>query len=105
RVAGFPINKKASMRDGKLEVAVIKQVKKPNARQRLKKYFSLAALMVFGVRVKRKDIEFMSGEELIIRTNRDLVWDFDGEEGICGDVHIEVLRDRVNLFVPKNKKI
>lgn len=105
RVAGFPVNKKASMRDGTLEVAVIKQVKKPNAFQRFRKYFSLAALMVFGARVKRKDIEFMSGEELTVRTNRDLVWDFDGEEGICGDVHIEVLRDRVNLFTPKNKKI
>lgn len=105
RVAGFSVNHKASMQDGILETAVIKQVQKPNVFQRFRKYFSLAALMLFGAHVKRKDIEFLSGDELTIHTNRDLVWDFDGEEGICGDVHIEVMRERVNMFVPKNKKI
>ncbi len=104
-VAGLPINKQASMKDGALEVAVIKQVQKPNVFQRIGKYFSIAAVFLFGARVRKRDIEFLHGESVTFRTSDDVVWDFDGEEGISGSVKIEVLRGRVNLFVPKKKKI
>lgn len=104
-VAGFAVNKKGSMNDGALEVAVVKQVKKPNFFQRIAKYFSIAAVMLFGARVRRRDIEFLRGERIKIQTRENVVWDFDGEEGTRGDVDIEVLRGHVKLFVPKNKKI
>lgn len=104
-IAGFPVNKSASMQDGVLELAIIKQVKKPSALQKFAKYFSLLALLLFGVRFHKKDFHFISGKEIEIYTDDTVVWDFDGEEGIRGDVKIEVLPNRVNLFVPKNKKL
>lgn len=104
-VAGLPVNKEGSMNDGALEVAIVKQVKKPNFFQRIGKYFSIAAVMFFGARIKKKDVEFLSGDSVTIETEDGVVWDFDGEEGIRGNVQIEVLKGRVKMFVPANKKI
>lgn len=100
-VAGFPLNRKGSMTDGKLEVAVIKQVKKPNFFQRVGALFSVASLFVFGCKIKKKDISFFSGEKIVIGTDEEVVWDFDGEEGIKGNVTIEACPARITLFVPK----
>ena len=104
-IAGFPINKEASMQDGILEVAIIRQAKRPNLLQRIGAYFSLATLMVFGVRIKKKDIRFLHGDRVQISTKEHIVWDFDGEEGIKGDITVEVLPRRVHLFVPAKKKL
>ena len=104
-LAGFPVNKAASMQDGMLELVLIKQAKRPNFFQRIGAYFSLAAFMVVGIKVKKKDIDVMRGDHVRIRTSRELVWDLDGEEGPAGDLDVEVLRRRVRLFVPKKKKV
>lgn len=104
-VAGFPVNKDASMVDGVLETAVVQQAKKPNLFQKIGAYFSMAALFLRGVKVRRRNIQALYGAEVDIETRDDIVWDFDGEEGICGSVHIEALRGHVKMFVPKNKKI
>ncbi len=104
-VAGFPVNKDASMQDGLLELAIIKQAEKPNFFQRIGAYFSLAAFMVVGVKVKKRDIDIMRGDHVRISTNEKLTWDFDGEEGLRGDIDVEVLRGHVELCVPKHKKV
>lgn len=104
-VAGFPVNKDASMQDGLLELAVIKQAKRPNFFQRIGAYLSLAAFMVFGVKVKKKDIEVMRGDHVRVYTHEKLTWDFDGEQGLTGDIDIEVLRRHVELFVPGRRSI
>ena len=104
-IAGFHVNRPASMQDGVLEVAIVKQVKRPNCFQRFGKYFSLASLLLFGVRVRKRDIEFLSGKEITVETDENVTWDFDGEEGIRGNARIELLSGRVNMIVPKNKKI
>ncbi len=104
-LAGFPVNKDASMQDGTLELVLIKQAKRPNFFQKIGAYFSLVTFMVVGMKVKKKDIDIMRGAHVRIHTNRELVWDFDGEEGLEGDIDVEVLRNRVKLFVPRKKKI
>ncbi len=104
-VAGFPVNRHASMQDGMLEVAIVKQAVRPNFFQKLAAYFSLAALMIVGLKVRRKDIEIMRGEKIRIFTDKHVTWDFDGEEGLRGDITVELLRRHVKLFVPRNKKI
>lgn len=104
-VAGFPVNKDASMQDGLLELAIIQQAKRPNFFQRIGAYLSLAAFMVVGVKVKKKDIEVMRGDHVRVYTHEKLTWDFDGEQGLTGDIDIEVLRRHVELFVPKHKKV
>lgn len=104
-VAGFPINREASMRDGKLETVIIKQVKRPNLFRRIGALFSVASLFVFGCKIKKKDIITLSGNSVSIETADSVVWDFDGEEGIRGNALVEVCHQRVKLFVPKKKKI
>ncbi len=104
-VAGFPVNKDASMADGLLETAVVRQAHKPNLRQKIGAYFSMAALFLRGVKVRRRNIQTLYGKRVEIKTRADVVWDFDGEEGICGDITVETLEGRVKMFVPKRKKV
>ncbi len=104
-VAGWPINRSASMKDGKLEVVVIRQASRPNLFQKLTKYFSLATLFLFGCRVKKKDIVTLSGKKIKIETENDVVWDFDGEEGVKGSIEVTAERGDVRLFVPRGKKV
>ena len=104
-VAGFPINKQGSMKDGVLELALIKQVMRPNLLQRIGKLFSVASLFVFGCRIRKHDVIYLKGERFAIKTERHVVWDFDGERGFNGNTEICVCKGAVRLFVPKNKKI
>lgn len=104
-VAGWPINRGASMKDGKLEVVVIRQASRPNLFQKLTKYFSLATLFLFGCRVKKKDIVTLSGKRIKIETADSVVWDFDGEEGVKGSIEVTAERGDVRLFVPRGKKV
>lgn len=104
-VASFPINKDGSMKDGKIEAVIIKQVQKPGFFRRIGAYFSVASLFVFGCKVKKKDIVYLSGESISIQTDESVVWDFDGEEGIRGNVTVEVCPRSIRLFAPKNKKL
>lgn len=104
-VARMPVNRASSMRDGVFELALIRQVKRPGTLRRIGAYFSLGAMFLFGVRVKKRDITFVQGRRVKIRTDASLVWDFDGEEGVRGNVEIELLPRHVKLFVPNKKKV
>lgn len=99
-VAGFPVNKEGSMRDGKLEVAVIRQVGRPRFFRRVGALFSLGAVFLFGIRIKKKDILFLQGERVRIATERDVVWDLDGEKGPSGDLTVSLLQKHFRLYVP-----
>ena len=104
-VASFPINRGGSMRDGQLEIAVIRQAERPGFFRRIGAYFSLASLFLFGVKVKKRDILFLRGEHISIKTDETVVWDLDGEDRMRGSIAVETLPQRMRLFVPKNKKI
>lgn len=104
-VAGFPINRDGSMTDGVLEAVAIKQVQRPGPLRKFGALFSLASLFVFGCRIKKRDILYLSGRKIRIETADRVVWDFDGEKGFCGNAEIEVCPRRIALFVPKKKKI
>ena len=104
-VASFPINRSGSMCDGQLELAVIRQAERPGFFRRIGAYFSLASLFLFGVKIKKKDILYLHGRHITIGTDNGVVWDLDGEEGMRGDIAVEVLPQRMRMFVPQNKKI
>lgn len=99
-VAGFPVNREGSMRDGKLEVAVIRQVKRPNFFRRAGALFSLGAVFLFGIRIRKRDILFLQGERVGIATEGDVIWDFDGEKGPAGDLSVTLLPKNFRLYVP-----
>lgn len=104
-VAGFPVNKRASVQDGILETVIIRQVKRTGFFCRLRTMCSLAHLFLFGKNVKKKDVFVLRGGRVTVETDERALWDFDGEKGLRGKVDIEALPRRVKLFVPKNKKL
>ncbi|HIX09175.1 MAG TPA: diacylglycerol kinase family lipid kinase [Firmicutes bacterium] len=104
-VAGMFVNKHGSMADGQMELAVIRQKERPGFFARMGAYVSLVALFLFRGKVRRRHIATMRGDRFLIETAEDVVWDLDGEEGMRGDIEIELLPGRMRLFVPEKKKI
>ena len=104
-VAGMPVNGSASMADGVMETAIIRQKEYPNFFQCMGAYVSLIALFLFHGKVRKKHITILRGNKLSIQTQSDVVWDLDGEEGMRGNLEIELLPHRMRLFVPEKKKI
>lgn len=104
-VAGMPLNLRGSMADGKIEVALIRQRRDPNAVNKLRAYFALAHLFLFGYRVKERQIERLEGSHFEIETGEGVVWNFDGEKGISGKVTVDVLPGKINMLVPRGRKV
>lgn len=102
-VAGLKLNRGASMQDGKLEAAIIHQKKNPNVFRRIRAFFALAHLFIFGYKVRERQITRMEGSHFEIHADPSVVWNFDGEKGVSGDVVIDVLPRKINMIVPKNK--
>lgn len=103
-VAGWKMNREASMRDGIMECAVVKQKPKPNLYNKFRAVFALFRLFVFGYRFKEKNLLRFKGEKLRVEVPDDVVWNYDGERGSSGSIDIEVLHRKVPLLVPKNNK-
>ena len=103
-VAGMPLNLRGSMADGQIEAAVIRQCRKPNFFQRVRAFFSLANLFLFGYGVREKNISRIRGSHFEIDAGDSVVWNFDGERGICGKVVVDVLPKRIPVLVPRGRK-
>ncbi len=100
-VAGFPMNKRADLQDGEMEVAIVERKKKTNFFRRIGEYLSIAALFLFGYRAKRRHVTRLKGKAFDVEVAENIVWNIDGEKGINGKIHIEVLQKRVNILVPR----
>ena len=103
-VAGIKLNKKGSLTDGKVEVALIRQKKDPNFFKKIRAFLALAHLFIFGYKVREKQITRLQGSSFEIEADEDVVWNFDGEKGVSGCVKIEVLPKKINMIVPKGNK-
>ena len=103
-VAGFKINKTSSLQDGKIEVVMIKQVEKPNFFQKIGALFTVAKLFLFGYKAKGKRIVHMKGASFDVQVSDSLTWNFDGEKGPSGQIHIEVVPKKINMIIPKKLK-
>ena len=104
-VAGMKVNAHASMADGQMELALIRQKERPGFFARMGAYVTLVALFLFRGRVRKKHLAFLRGDRFVIGTAGDVVWDLDGEEGMRGDLEVELLPKRMRLFVPQTKKL
>lgn len=105
-VAGRPINKKSSMLDGEVELAIIKQVEKPNFWHKLTAFFRFVNFFLWGYYVPDKNIQKLKGSSFSIKTLDDITWSYDGEKGESGTIQIEVQPQSIPLIVPlKRKKI
>ncbi len=105
-VAGIPLNRHASMADGKIEAAVIHQRKNPGFFGKVRAFFSLAGLFLRGFRaVREKQITRFEGSHFEIETDEHVVWNFDGEKGTAGKVTVDVVPGRIRLLVPRHKEV
>lgn len=104
-VAGFRLNKKACLQDGKIEVAIVKQKENPKFCQKFGALFAVARLFLFGYNIKMKRLEKLEGSSFDVQAGDDVVWNFDGEKGSSGNVHVEVVPKKVNMIVPKKLKL
>lgn len=103
-VAGMKINRDSSITDGRIELAVIRQQKNPNFFKKIRAFLALAHLFLFGYKVKEKQILRFTGSEFEIETEESVVWNFDGEKGLSGNVKVCVLPKKINMIVPKGSK-
>lgn len=104
-VAGFRLNKFACLQDGKIEIAIVRQKKNPSFFQKLGALFAVAGLFLFGLKRKKgKNVVRLEGSCFDIDVGDDVIWNFDGEKGSQGKVHIEVVPKKINMIVSKNVK-
>ena len=104
-VASRWINPDAKLDDGEVEVLIVPD--SPKAREsshhRHVRYF-LSAIRTFtrGFRRLSKNPHMFAykGKEFTVEVPEDVVWNFDGEQGIRGDIHLKVLRQHINVILP-----
>lgn len=102
-VAGFKLNKKADLQDGKIEVAMVKQSQNPNFFKKFGALLAVARLFLFGYKTKMKRLIKMEGSTFDVTVDEDVVWNLDGEKGDVGKLHIEVIPKKLNIILPKKK--
>ena len=99
-VAGFKVNKKAKLDDGFVDVVLVRSKKdKVNipALARVARFFLL------GVPKKsKKNFEVARLKNFIIETSDDTIINIDGEQADKGSFTFEVIKNGVEIFVPKN---
>ncbi len=100
RVARFPLNRAASMRDGRCETVLVRQFGE-GVRARWSARAAIVRLVLFGAKCKGKRYVWLCGERVKIAKSDSVLWDFDGERGLKGEIDVRVLRGAVRVFVPK----
>ena len=103
-VAGFKVNKFASLQDGKIEIAIVPQKNNPGFFQKIGAFFAVVGLFLFGWKRKAKNLVSLEGSHFDIEVSDDVVWNVDGEKGSTGKLHIEVVPKKINMIVPQKIK-
>lgn len=105
-VGSFRLDPRSVLDDGILEVLLVRQSKRryePVHFRRLRYLFN--AVKVFFVGYDRlyrdKNMFLYRGSEFGVRVPSDTVWNFDGEEGLKGNLTIKVLPKNITLICPK----
>ncbi len=107
-VSSFKLNKKAVLNDGKVDVVIIKE--KPRRKEWglfrvIRNFFKTARLFFFGYAhaQKSKCMETFTTSELTLKVDEDMVWNFDGEKGLSGELKISVLQEEISLIIPNKR--
>lgn len=104
-IASMPVNPKAVLNDGEVELLLIRQVEKPRWYHKFRAFFKILHFFAFGYNNSKNNADFikLKGSSFLVRTSQDVVWNFDGEEGVKGDVSVNVLKEHIELIVPSRK--
>lgn len=108
-VASMPINGDALMDDGKAEVVIVCEQphkRETEAHRHLRYLFSALKVFTSGFRRLRKNnkMRTYTGSDFTVRVDDDVVWNFDGEKGIRGNIAVHVLPRHVGLIIPRPKR-
>lgn len=105
-VAGMPINPKAVLDDGEIELIIVKQVGKPKWRHKVLAFFHIINFFVLGYKNSNQaSYEKIKGANFKVQLPDNVVWNLDGEEGCKGSAEINVLKRHIRVLVPnKNKR-
>ena len=104
-VASRWINPDAKLDDGEVEVLIVPESPKAkeSSHHRHLRYF-LAAIRTFtrGFRRLSKNPHMFAyrGKSFTVDVPEDVVWNFDGEQGISGPVRVQVLNKHINMLLP-----
>lgn len=99
-VAGFKVNKKAQLNDGLLDVVLIRSKK---GKVNIPAIIRVAKFFLCGVPKKsKKNSEVVRLDKFTVETTDDTVINIDGERADKGSFTCEVIRNGVEILVPKN---
>lgn len=98
-VAGFKLNKRASLNDGLIDVLLVRSKRDTVSLGGMAK---VAGLFVNGVPLKqKKGIIKLRTNSFKLETNSSTTINLDGEKVGLGSFDFEVLKEAVEIFVPK----
>lgn len=103
-VAGMKMNPLDSMADGIMEIAIVKKRQKSNLIGRLFGVCDIAHLFLAGYKENNKDILCIKAKKVKFEAPQNVTWAYDGEKGINGNIEIELIPGRVEIFVPRKLK-
>ena len=103
-VGGFKLNKQASLIDGKIEGVIVQQKKTPGFLKRIRALLRVARLFLFGYKINEKHLIRFEGKSFDIKAEDEIIWNIDGEKGMGGNVHIEIIPRKIPIIIPKNYK-
>ncbi len=96
-VAGFGLNRGAVLDDNQIEAVVVEGKGKTRTFFRVLKVFMLG----YKRAKKNKYVYTLEGNEFLVKTSADTVWNFDGECGESGKISIKVLNKYLKVIVPR----
>ncbi len=102
--AGMKINKKASLNDGLIDVMLIESKRD---RVRLCTVFKSMFLFLRGIEfyINKKHIQHLQLSSLSVKADDSTVINLDGEKICSGDFKLEVVKEGIDIIVPKVHKL
>lgn len=98
-VAGFPINRRAKLNDGQVDVVIIK-----NKGDKIggKGFWGVVKLFLFGIRKKsNNNYKHLLLNEFDIKTEDSTIINLDGEKICNGSFHVQIIKQGIEIIVPK----
>ncbi len=108
-LSSFRVNPDGVLNDNKFEIVFVKQFKrklKLTGLRRFKNLMHTIKEFLLGYRLVKKDRNYFvyEGNNVKIKVPDEVVWNFDGEKGINGEIALTIVHENITLIIPKNAK-
>lgn len=108
-VASMPVNNMAVMDDGEAEVIIVcdePRRRETKVHRHFRYFFSAIKVFTRGYKRLRKHKQMCTykGSDFSMTVSPDIVWNFDGEQGMNGNINVKVLNKHIKLIIPNPRK-